>query len=496
MQSISRLSIIILMATIVPALHGAVLTVPGEYDFIQDGLDAALEGDTILVADGTFDGPRNRDLDFGGKGVTLLSANGAASTIISCGFEGRGVAFMNGEGSGSVLEGFSITDGSPSAPDLFGGGIYCSYASPTIVSCRIVDCEAMSWFGSGGGICCKDNSSPAVFGCEFYNNRSSDIFGRGGGAHISRHSDPLFSGCTFESNSSYCGGGSYIHRYSNPMFEACMFDDNSAWNSGGGAFTLAGSDPVFRNCVFIDNSGGNLGAGLYANSACTLTHCSLTGNLTMLHGGAVYIHDAEPVIEASILWQNFPDEIFANSGDAFVTYSVISGGWPGEGNIDADPGLLEDGYHLAAASPCVDMAPDFGVAVDFDGESRPQGEGADTGADEYVVGGLEAGVVDFPDCVELAEHLEFTVVVANTGSEGAFFDEAVVSVEGPASTNQVLYDGAPLEVPPRESLQASVSLYVPLSSPQGDYTITFIIYLDGVELSRDSFIVEVAESCI
>jgi hypothetical protein len=84
-----------------------------DYTAIHAGIDAASNGDTVLVADGTYTGAGNRDIDFLGKAITVKSAGGPENCIIDC--EGspsdqhRGFYFHNGEGPDSVLDGFTIT---------------------------------------------------------------------------------------------------------------------------------------------------------------------------------------------------------------------------------------------------------------------------------------------------------------------------------------------------------------------------------------------------
>ena len=94
---------------------------------IQHGINLTLSGDTVVIADGTYSGGGNRDLDFGGKNITVASASGdPARTVIDCGgtdsSDGsgnhRGFYFHYGETS-AVISGLTIKNGHE---DSYGGG--------------------------------------------------------------------------------------------------------------------------------------------------------------------------------------------------------------------------------------------------------------------------------------------------------------------------------------------------------------------------------------
>ena len=89
-----------MMFSAAPALAD-VLQVPGEYPTIQAAVDASMDGDTVLVADGTYTGPGNRDIDFGDRLIAVRSVNGPQSCIIDCEYAGR--AFDNAH----EVEGFT-----------------------------------------------------------------------------------------------------------------------------------------------------------------------------------------------------------------------------------------------------------------------------------------------------------------------------------------------------------------------------------------------------
>ncbi|MCK4512713.1 hypothetical protein KAW64_13295, partial [bacterium] len=79
----------------------------GDYLTIQDAVDAASTRDTILVAPGTYTGPANRNISFGGKNIVLKSQEGRASTVIDCEHQDRGFFFVDGEDQSATVQGFT-----------------------------------------------------------------------------------------------------------------------------------------------------------------------------------------------------------------------------------------------------------------------------------------------------------------------------------------------------------------------------------------------------
>ena len=133
-------------------------------------------------------------------------------------------------------------------------------------------------------------------------------------------------------------------------------------------YDIPGSPRIIKN-VIAHNTGGNQGGGFYigghVNNSAQLINNTIVNN-SAVQGGSVYIgwnndHVSYPYIENSILWGN-GSSIFINTGGVNVTYSDVEGGWPGIGNIDADP-LLHDSVMVSGDtmfccfspnSPCID----------------------------------------------------------------------------------------------------------------------------------------------
>lgn len=100
-------------------LFATTLYVPDDYPEIQDAIEAASEGDTVLVGPGSYGA-----VDFLGKNIVVLSEEGPDSTYIVPGGDYGNVMFVNGESSDAVLQGFDISNG--------GRGIYIEDSSPTV----------------------------------------------------------------------------------------------------------------------------------------------------------------------------------------------------------------------------------------------------------------------------------------------------------------------------------------------------------------------------
>jgi hypothetical protein len=185
----------LLAARVLPAV--IVVDRQGGADFraIQDALDAAEDGDIVLVKPGIhllqqpLDFNRLRNPGPGGlpvKNLILRSEAGAADTVLRIlqlerpAEEASAVVFRNGEGRESVVEGFTIEGASRAC------GIYCRASSPSIVDCRITL--------NASGICALDGS-PAIKAC---------VINRNGNGLSLAGVDAAVSGCHIFEN---LGGG-------------------------------------------------------------------------------------------------------------------------------------------------------------------------------------------------------------------------------------------------------------------------------------------------
>ena len=106
-----------------PALAQVTINVPSDQPTIQAGINAASNGDTVLVAPGTY----KENIDFKGKGITVTSGAtsyaGAAATVITAASYGSLVNLTTNEPSTAVLNGFTIQGASGPAANTPVAGI-------------------------------------------------------------------------------------------------------------------------------------------------------------------------------------------------------------------------------------------------------------------------------------------------------------------------------------------------------------------------------------
>ncbi|MBC8228496.1 carboxypeptidase regulatory-like domain-containing protein [bacterium] len=377
------LTTLICLILIANVAYGAIIPVPP--GTIQEAIDVAEDGDTVLVADGVYTGDGNKNLDFKGKTITVTSENGAENCIIDCEDDGRGFYFHSGETEASVVSGFTIRNG---YIDGRGGGIYCDNSSPTIND-NIIKSNVLANInehGYGAGIYCI-YASPIITNNMVMDN-SAGYYGGGIDCHMS---SPIITNNTISGNTATYGGGIALY-YSDPSIINNIISRNSAGNWGGGIFCQ------------------------YEEANPTIINNTITENSADEGGGILCAYGCSPTIMNTILWNDSPEEIYLlEDASITVTYSDIQGGWPGEGNIDANPLFVdpENGdYHLQAGSPCINAGTPEGAPPD-DIEGNPRDEFPDMGAYEYQkvgTGSINGTVTD-----GAGNPIKFALVIAVLG---------------------------------------------------------------------------------
>ena len=204
---------------------------------IQTAIERSCDGDTILVAPGTYSPIATMDLL-----IRIEAAGASAPTVIDGGGVTRCATF--GTSTNTVLYGFGLVNG---YADQCGGGSYYG----TLVNCTL---SGNSAYYDGGG-----SYYGVLNNCILSGNTVTYYNGEGGG---SNHG--TLNNCTLSGNSATCGGGSYYGTLNN-----CTLSGNSA-TYGGGAY-----GGTLDNCTLSGNSARYDGGGSYYG---TLNNCIIWGN--------------------------------------------------------------------------------------------------------------------------------------------------------------------------------------------------------------------------
>ncbi len=338
---------------------------------IQDAVDAAVAGDTVLVTNGIYNtggrviyGNTTNRVAIA-RAITVTSLNGPEATVIE-GLAKSGTKSVRCvyAGSNAVLNGFTLTgggalDSGSTVLDRSGGGAWCE-ASAVLSNCVLSDnYVGLGGLGSGGG-----SYGGTLFDCVFKGNTAID----GGGAYRST----LYR-CVLTGNAASPGVGSGGGAHGSTLYN-CMLISNTA-RFGGGS-----SSSVLYNCTLTYNAaspGFGQGGGAYRGS---LNNCTLIRNSAFQGGGA-----RSATQNNCIVYYNTADSS-PNYLEGTIRYSCTTPNPGGLGNTSNEPGLVNIS-HLSLASPCVGAGTNaYATGVDIDGEAW--GNPPSMGCDEVVIGAL------------------------------------------------------------------------------------------------------------
>jgi predicted outer membrane repeat protein len=412
------------MQLLVPIVSASTFVVrpdgTGDFATIQDAINASRDGDVVELTDGTFTGDGNRDIDFSGKAIVVRSQSGDPETcVLDCRGEAGdphfGLEFDDGEGSDSVLDAVTITNGyaAAGASPYVGGGITCIDSSPILRECifsrntgtegagglhctgelgpRVLDCrfiENESLNHGGGGMASVMQADPQLIRAVFRDNHSGT---HGGGLLITGETQhaPSPRDCVFTGNTAALDGGAVAALGGSSSLSGCVFTNNRSGRHGGAVFVRTGISFSAVRCVFGDNTAGEAGGGLALLDGITsVSECTFANNRSTIgFGGGIALGAAYLNISSTIIaFSSWGAAMYCSVGadlsvECCDLFGNVGGDWidcladdVGEdGNISEDPLFcdLEGGnYSVREDSPCADAhAPPgcFRIGALFDG---------------------------------------------------------------------------------------------------------------------------------
>jgi hypothetical protein len=313
--------------------------VPTDYATIQAAIVAALHGDTVLVSPGTY----VERIDFLGKAITVKSESGANVTFLDgSGADGSIVTLGPGESALSILQGFTIRNGTES----IGAALHIHNTNPVIQN-NIFELNSVS----GGAAVWISNAAPLVANNRFRQNVCDDQF--------------ISATLT-------------IVNISAPEVTNNIFEANQC--RAIAVLVPEGSTPLVANNTIVGNHVGIRVAGpASADSQRFLNN--------LIFGNAIgHEFDAAPDDEPATWLNNL---VFGNS----TNYSGVADQTGINGNLSADPLFVAAGdFRLSSLSPAIDAGIEPNASrddTDFFGGPRMRdgnGDGTpqfDIGADEF-----------------------------------------------------------------------------------------------------------------
>lgn len=291
----------------------SVINVPLDQPTIQGGIDASIDGDTVLVAPGVYSGPGNRDISYNGKKIVVKSVAGPSVTIIDLLQSTRAFDFTSDNDTTCVLDGFTIRNG----------------------------------------------------------NRYNEA-----GALRVVEGSVIIKNCVFKNNLSTHGGAVYARSESTVYFRRCSFIGNRATKYGGAVFCQFETGVYFEECLFLSNSSPRGGAvATYKTAKVTLSNCTLVGNTGSdvsgfhIHNGtdslfvsnSIIAYGTSNIYILMVGYMKFEcTNMFGNISRPYGS----NGDWVGSvadqanmnGNFSAEPMFCDtaDGnFQLSVMSPCM-----------------------------------------------------------------------------------------------------------------------------------------------
>lgn len=299
----------------------------GDAPTIQAAVDSTTPPDTVMLASGVFTGPGNKDVNFRGKAITVVSESGAASTVIDCEGSGGGFVFDSNEGPGSVLSGITVTSGmvgsalqtlpasmtrdeyieqAPAA--VLGGAVNVVAGSPTITGNVFISCTA-----SLGGAVGVTTGSPVI-----ENNWIESCNATYGGAvYILTTANPQIVNNTIRTCTALDGGGINCAVNGTGTIRGNTIQSCYASGQGGGIFCGDNSFPAITNNEIRENSADSqnvfgTGGGIYCGAG---SHPEITGNL---------------VASNTVGYAQFGAGIALYQSDSYLAFNTISNNSGGE----------------------------------------------------------------------------------------------------------------------------------------------------------------------
>jgi predicted outer membrane repeat protein len=343
--------------------------VPSDYPAIQSAIDAAVNGDTVIIDPNTYTGPGNRDIIVQNKTITIRSIdpndpNIVAATVIDC----QGTPSDNHRGfyfyylSNSALNGLTVKNGCA----FYGGAVYCTGRSALISNCILTGNAAFT----GGAINSPLTCRIVIDNCKITNNTAGWA---GGGIYT--ESEPLTvtnsvianNITTEEGYSGDSGGGGICCGFgAGPLtITNCVISNNKTQGLGG---AILSRSTTITDSAICNNTARGEGGGIFCDNL-KITDSIINGNSCQSMGGGIFTEPADYAwITGCTISHNSSlgggGGIASHSFFTFISSTIVSGNKAGLGGLPG-AGIFCSNYRVTITNCTItgNMAPGYGAAI-------------------------------------------------------------------------------------------------------------------------------------
>lgn len=386
------------------------ILVPSEHPTIQAAIDAAGEGDTIIVSEGTY----LENVNLRGKGIILASLfllDGDTShirkTIIDGSQGASAVSLINGEDATTVLMGFTITGGSGTLLEdggwiaVYGGGILLDNSGGKILHNIIRDnhlqSDSTATCGAGIGGYVKSGNTLIIKGNIIRNNTATSGMAFGGGVFAERGSKLIEKNVIAQNSLLTQSHSAAAGIWCDGVIRDNLIDSNTAASGLGGGLVIAGegaSPAKIYNNIISNNTVPHKGAGIYAEENAVIMNNTIYNNVAENGGSSLYLASAHVLAFNNILWSGVADDEDNLQFDDdwgscklrlhnnLLSHPTTSDFITSRGaNLDLDPVFGNDSLMLSEGSPAIGRGLDslqyfaqgwyHAPSTDYAGNPRP-----------------------------------------------------------------------------------------------------------------------------
>ncbi len=291
---------------------------------IKAGIVAAVDGDAVVIDDGTYTGNGNKSLVIAGKKILVMGQNSAQKTILDC--QGNLRAFNlndTGETAQTVIANLTIQNCVAGAIRM-NSDVAGLWIGPTIVSCVFA---TNSNSETGGAIEALGNTNFTISLSDFHGNSTAGN-GYAGGAMYVHGGTVAIANSSFTSNSGREGGAVCVDAGGTLSLSDTAFTSNQGRSGGAvyvGQSTVSALRTSFQlNKAYSDGSGaGDAGALVTVASNVSLTACTISQNTSNANSAAASFNGGGTIAVDSCTFDN-------NSGSGTrgpIYCEMPSGSW-------------------------------------------------------------------------------------------------------------------------------------------------------------------------